>query len=144
MKPDSPLTVLLDTSFVLLMLQQRRDIDEELRDLVRGPARIATLDIVERELQRIARARASETGALANAALQLLKTRKYSVMKSGIETSDADTAMLSYSLGSGRPVAVATVDRKLRASLSRFGLRAISPKRQRGLTISSGSPSSST
>src|SRR5216684_2933912 len=90
------LTVILDTSFLLMMLEQRRDIDEELRDLIEGPVRIATLDIVERELQRLGRTRSSKTGGIAGAALELLKSRKYSIFTSGIDTSDTDAAILSF------------------------------------------------
>src|SRR5438128_7628721 len=93
-RPSHPLTVLLDTSFLIAMLEQRRDIDEELRDLIKGPVRVATLDMVERELQRLGRTRSSKTGGLANAALELLKTRKYPIFTSGIETSYTDAALL--------------------------------------------------
>src|SRR2546430_9646919 len=89
-KTGRSLTVLLDTSFLLMMLEQRRDIDDELRDLIKGPVQIATLDMVERELQHIGRSRSSGTGALANAALELLKMRKYSIFTSGFESSDTD------------------------------------------------------
>jgi rRNA-processing protein FCF1 len=135
-KTSHPLTILLDTSFFLLMLEQRRDIDEELRDLVKGPVRIATLDMVERELQRLGRTRSSKIGATANAALELLKKRSYSIFNSGIETSDTDAAILSFSLAKDEPLAVATVDRKLRTSLSRLGLPAVYPMRRRGLLMS--------
>src|SRR6266704_2541861 len=138
------LTVLLDTSFLLMMLEQRRDIDEELRDLIKGPVRVATLDMVERELQRLGRTRSSKTGGLANASLELLKSRKYSILTSGIETSDTDAAILSFSLAKNEPLAVATVDRKLRAVLSRLGLQVIYPMRQRGLLMSKSAPPSST
>ncbi len=144
MRPSQPLTVLLDTSFLIAMLEQRRDIDEELRDLIKGPIRVATLDMVERELQRIGRTRSSQTGGLANATLELLKSRKYSICKSGIETSDTDAAILSFSLAKNGPLAVATVDRKLRAALSRLGLQVIYPMRHRGLLISKSVPPSST
>jgi rRNA-processing protein FCF1 len=143
-KARHPLTILLDTSFLLLMLEQRRDIDEELRDLIKGPVRVATLDIVERELQRLGRTRSSKTGGLASAALELLKSRKYSIFTSGIETSDTDAAILSFSLAKNEPLAVATVDRKLRATLAKLGLPAISPMRHRGLLISKKVPPSST
>jgi rRNA-processing protein FCF1 len=135
-KTDHPLTVLLDSSFLLLMLEQKRDIDEELRDLISGPVRVATLDMVERELQRLGRTRSSKIGGLANAAQQLLKSRKYSILTSRIETSDTDAAILSFSLAESRPLAVATVDRKLRVSLARLGLPAIYPMSRRGLMIS--------
>ena len=144
MKTGDPLTVILDTSFLLAVLEQRRDIDEELRDLIRGPLRIATLDMVERELQRIGRTRSSKTGAFANAALELLKVRKYSIFPAGIETSDTDAAILSFSLTRDDLLAVATVDRKLRAALSRLGIATIYPKRHQGLLMSKSAPPSST
>ena len=144
LKTRSSLTVLLDTSFLLMMLEQRRDIDEELRDLIKGPVRVATLDMVERELQRLGRTRSSKTGGLAGAALELLKSRKYSILTSGIETSDTDAAILSFSAAKNEPLAVATVDRKLRAVLSRLGLQVIYPKRQRGLLMSKSARPSST
>ena len=144
MKTSHPLTVLLDTSFLLIMLEQRRDIDEELRDLIKGPVRVATLDMVERELQRLGRTRSSKTGGLANASLELLKSRRYSILTSGIETSDTDAAILSFSLAKNEPLAVATVDRKLRAALSRLGLQVIHPMRQRGLLMSKSVHPSST
>ncbi len=144
MKTSHPLNVLLDTSFLLLMLEKRRDIDEELKDLIKGPIKIATLDLVERELQRIGRTRSSQTGALANTALELLKVRKYSILDSEIETSDTDAAILSYSLAWNGSIAVATVDRKLRAALSRMGLQVIYPMRHRGLLMSKSVRPSST
>ena len=143
-KTSGSLNVLLDTSFLLMMLEQRRDIDEELRDLIKGPVRVATLDMVERELQRLGRTRSSKTGGLANASLELLKSRKYSILTSGIETSDTDAAILSFSLAKNEPLAVATVDRKLRAALSRLGLQVIHPMRQRGLLMSKSVHPSST
>ena len=144
MKTGHPLTVILDTSFLLAVLEQRRDVDEELRDLIRGPLRIATLDMVERELQRIGRTRSSKTGAFANAALELLKVRKYSIFPAGIETSDTDAAILSFSITRNDLLAVATVDRKLRAALSRLGIATIYPKRHQGLLMSKSAPPSST
>ena len=135
--------MLLDTSFLVQMLEQRRDIDEELRDLIKGPVRVATLDMVERELQHLGRTRSSKTGGLANAALELLKSRKYAILTSGIETSDTDAAILSFSSAKSEPLAVATVDRKLRAVLAKLGLPVIYPMRRRGLLMSKNvSPSS--
>ena len=144
MKTSQSLTVLLDTSFLLAMLEQRRDIDEELRDLINGPTRIATLDMVERELQRIGRTRASKIGAMANAALELLILRRYQILSAGIETSDTDAAILSFSQATNEPLAVATVDRKLRTALSRLGIATVYPKRHRGLLMSKSVGPSST
>jgi rRNA-processing protein FCF1 len=143
-RAGQPLTVLLDTSFLIAMLEQRRDIDEELRDLIEGPVRVATLDMVERELQRLVRTRSSKTGGLAGAALELLKSRKYQILTSGIETSDTDAAILSFSLSKNELLAVATVDRKLRAALAGLGLPVIYPMRRRGLLMSKAPSPSST
>jgi len=143
-RTNQPLTVLLDTSFLIAMLEQRRDIDEELRDLIKGPVRVATLDMVERELQRLGRTRSSKTGGLAGAALELLKSRKYSIFTSGMDTSDTDAAILSFSLAKSEPLAVATVDRKLRTALAKLGLPVIYPMRRRGLLMSKSAPPSST
>jgi rRNA-processing protein FCF1 len=143
-RTGQPLTVLLDTSFLIAMLEQRRDIEEELRDLINGPIRIATLDVVQRELQSLGRTRSSKTGGLANAAIELLKARKYSNFDSRIETSDTDAAILSFSLARNEPMAVATVDRKLRAALSRLGLPVVYPMRHRGLLMSKSVRPSST
>jgi rRNA-processing protein FCF1 len=126
------------------MLEQRRDIDEELRNLINGPVKIATLDIVERELQRLGRTRSSKIGGLANAAIELLKARKYLHFDSRIETSDTDAAILSFSLAMNEPLAVATVDRKLRAALSKLGLPVVYPMRRRGLLMSRSIHPSST
>jgi rRNA-processing protein FCF1 len=134
-KTSQPLTVLLDTSFLIAMLEQRRDIDEELRDLIMGPLEIATLDLVERELQRLGRTRTSKTGGFANAALELVRARRYSTLASGMQSSDTDAGILSFSLARTGPLAVATVDRKLRAALSNLGISTVYPKRRRGLLM---------
>jgi rRNA-processing protein FCF1 len=135
-RTNPTLTVLLDTSFLLAMLEQRRDIDEELRDLIMGPFKIITLDLVERELQRLGRTRSSKTGGFANAALELLKVRGYSTFASDMQSSDTDAEILSFSLARTGPLAVATVDRKLRAALSNLGISTVYPKRRRGLLMS--------
>ena len=126
------------------MLEQRRDIDEELRNLIKGPFRIATLDVVERELQRLGRTRSSRISGLANAAQELLKSRKYLILTSRMETPDTDAAILSFSLAESKPLAIATVDRKLRASLAKLGMLVIYPMNRRGLLISRKVPPSST
>jgi rRNA-processing protein FCF1 len=127
-----------------MMLEQNRDIDEEVSDLIRGPAQVSSLDLVERELRHIGRTHSSKTGGLANAALELLKRRKYAIFESKFETSDTDAGIVSFSLAEKRSVAVATVDRKLRASLGKLGVSVISPKRQRGLMMTIGTRPSST
>jgi rRNA-processing protein FCF1 len=134
-RTNPTLTVLLDTSFLLVMIEQRRDVDEELRDLVMGPFQIAILDLVKLELQRLGRTRSSKIGGFANAALELMKARRYSTLPSGMQSSDTDAGILSFSLARTGPLAVATVDRKLRAALSSLGISTVYPKRRRGLLM---------
>ena len=136
--------VLLDTSFLLMMLEQNRDISEEIRDLVQGPVLISTLDLVERELEHIGRTRASKVGGLANVALEVLKKRKYMIFESKFETPDTDAGIVSFSLAEKHSIAVATIDRKLRASLEKLGVSVVSPKRQKGLMMTMGTRPSST
>jgi len=81
---------------------------------------------------------------MANAALELLKLRRYQIFSAGIETSDTDAAILSFSLATNELLAVATVDRKLRAALSRLGIATVYPKRHRGLLMSKSVAPSST
>ena len=127
-----------------MMLEQNRDISEEIRDLVHGPILISTLDLVERELEHIGRTRASKIGGLANAALEVLRKRKYTIFESKFETSDTDAGIISFSLSKKQQVAVATIDRKMRASLEKLGVSVLSPRRQSGLTITAGTSPSST
>ena len=126
------------------MLEQNRDISDEIRDLVHGPVLISTLDLVERELDHIGRTRASKIGGLAKAALEVVKKRKYTVFESRFETSDTDAGITSFSLAEKQPVAVATIDRKLRSSLEKLGVSVVSPRRQAGLMMTLGTRSSST
>lgn len=127
-----------------MMLEQNRDISEEIKDLVRGPVLISTLDLVERELEHIGRTRASKIGGLANAALEVMKKRQYTIFESKFETSDTDTGITSFSLAEKQPVAVATIDRELRTSLEKLGVSVVSPRRQRGLIMRMGAHPSST
>ncbi len=133
---DSRLTILLDTSFILMMLEQKRDLDDEIRDLIKGPFRITAIDAVEKELHRIAKSGHSKIPVVANAAIELLRARKYPILMSQIETSDADNAILSFAMSYKGPIAIATVDRKLRSNLTHFGFRVIRPRRIRGLLMS--------
>ena len=127
-----------------MMLEQNRDIDEEIRDLIHGPVQIASIDLVERELEHIGRTRSSKIGGLANASLELVKKREYAIFESGFEVSDTDAGIVSFSLSMKQPMAVATVDRKLRASLSKLGISVVYPRRKKGLMIRMGTRPSST
>ena len=115
------------------MLQQRREFYDELRDQVSGLLRIATVDRVQYELQRLARSGFSRTAGLARIALDQLERRKVEVLETIFGLPDVDTAIVVTALVERAPVAVATVDRQLRDVLSRHGILTISPTRRQGL-----------
>ncbi len=118
------------------MLQQRREIHDEVRNQVSGLLRIATVDRVQYELERLARRGSSRTAVLARIALDQLERRKVEVLDTVFGLPDVDTAIVAAALAERPPVAVATVDRQLRDLLSRHGILTISPTRQQGLMTS--------
>lgn len=120
----------------MTMLQQRREFYDELRNQVSGLVRIATVDRVQYELQRLARRGSSKTAGLAGIALDQLERRKVEVLETIFGLPDVDTAIVAAALAERTPVAVATVDRQLRDILSRHGILTISPTRQQGLMTS--------
>jgi rRNA-processing protein FCF1 len=106
--------VLLDTSFLLTMLREHMDFGEEIRTTVPGPLRIVTIDVVRFELGRLARRGSSATGGLAKLALEQLERKRVPVMDTELVVKDTDTAILTAALSQKGPVAVATLDRRLR------------------------------
>lgn len=134
----SSLQVLLDTSFLLTMLNQHRDLEQEISDVVSGPITLCTLDRVMFELEHLARTKSSKSGGLAEASLGLLKKRNYSVLESTDGPSDVDTTLIAFALAEKKPVAVATVDRDLREALVAYGIPTIYPKARSGLVLLRG------
>jgi len=134
--------VLLDTSFLLTMLREHMDFGEEIRTTVPGPLRIVTIDLVQFELGRLARRGSSATGGLAKLALEQLERKRVPVMDTELVVKDTDTAILTAALSQKGPVAVATLDRRLREILRRSGVSTIYPRRRRGLILSKARRSS--
>src|SRR5438874_11462249 len=73
--------ILLDTSFLLTMLKQHRDPEEEIMTAMPGNVKILVLDIVVFELERLARRASASTHAFASASLNFLEKRMISVME---------------------------------------------------------------
>lgn len=134
--------VLLDTSFLLTMLRERMEFDEEIRTTVPGPLQIATVDLVQFELGRLARRVSSRTGGLAKLAVEQLERKHVLVIDSRFVAKDTDTAILTAALSQKGPVAVATLDRRLRETLTRDGVSTIYPRGRRGLILSKARRSS--
>ena len=134
--------ILLDTSFLLTMLRQHRDIDGEIRELVPGRVEISLLDRVIFELERINRTKSSVTGALADASLELAKKRNFQILETWPGPTDVDTALIAFALARRETTMVATVDKQLGQALVVQGIPTIYPRRGKGLTLLTARPRS--
>ncbi|HVH14812.1 MAG TPA: PIN domain-containing protein [Candidatus Angelobacter sp.] len=125
--------ILLDTSFLLTMLKQHRDPEEEIKKEVAGKVRILTLDLVVFELEKLSRRASPKTQAFAEASLELLKKRKIPVLDHKPGPTDVDAALIACALTEKKNTGIATVDRELRTALAAQGAPIIYPKARRGL-----------
>lgn len=135
MKPKTPVTILVDTSFFLTIVRQRRNFDEEIRNAVTGPVNIATTSGVVLELQRLSRSGSSETAGLARMVLGLLEQKGINVLEDMSGISQVDTAIVALALGEKTPIAIATIDRGLRGLLSKHGLVTIYLRGRKGVIV---------
>ena len=136
MKTRPTVQILLDTSFLLTMLEQHRDPVEELRAEVQGNLKILVLDLVIFELERLARKASSKTHAFARASLDFLEKRKIPTVEHKPGPSDVDAALIACSLTESEPTGIATVDRALRSALASQDVPVIYPRARRGLVAS--------
>jgi len=125
--------ILLDTSFLLTMLKQHRDPEEEIKAEVPGKVRILILDLVILELERLARKASAKTQAFARASLDFLDKRKFSVIEHKPGPSDVDAALIACALTEKTPTGIATVDGALRSALASQDVPVIHPRTRRGL-----------
>ncbi len=121
------------------MLNQRRDLEDEIRDLIHGPIEIQILDRVILELEHLARTKSSKLGAMATAGLELIAKRKYPIAENSLGSPDVDTCLIALALIERKPTLVASVDRQLRESLASQGISTVYPKTRRGLAMFSRS-----
>ncbi len=121
------------------MLNQHRDLEDEIRDLIHRPVRIQILDRVILELERLGRTKSSKLGAMAKAGLELIVTRNYPIAENNLGSPDVDTCLIALALIEKKPSLVASVDRQLRESLASQGISTVYPKTGRGLAIFSSS-----
>lgn len=136
MKDEKPLTILLDSSFLLTVLRQRLDFEDQLRKLVKGKFQLVILDRVMFELGRLARKKSSITSGLARIAIELVEKRKYSILETSDGPSDVDSSLIATALAQRQPVAVATVDAQMRKALELQNIATISPRSRTGLILS--------
>src|SRR5438552_4608709 len=95
--------ILLDTSFLLTMLKQHRNPEEEIRTAVPGNVKILVLDIVVFELERLARKASSSTHAFASASLDFLAKRRILVLERKAGHTVVVAALISCALTEKTP-----------------------------------------
>ncbi len=131
--------MLLDTSFLLVMLDHHLDLDWLFRVTIPGQSRIVTVDRVLFELGRLARRGSSKSSRLASVALEVLRSKEIPVLDTPFGLPDVDTSLVAFSLAHRSPVMVATVDRRLRNLLASHHVPTVSPRGRSGLLISQAS-----
>jgi rRNA-processing protein FCF1 len=130
---EPQLQILVDTSFLLTLLRQHRDLDEEIRTAVSGKVRIAVLDLVVLELERLARRGSASARNWAEVSLAYLRAKKYPVVEHKTGPSDVDASLVVYALAERAPTGIATVDGELRFALESLSIPAIWPRTRHGL-----------
>jgi rRNA-processing protein FCF1 len=135
-KTRPSIQILLDTSFLITMLKQHRDPQEEIRAELPGNVKILVLDLVLFELERLARKGSAKSHAFASASLDFLEKRKFPVVEHKPGPSDVDAALIACSLSEREPTGIATVDRPLRSALASQDVPVIYPRTRRGLVAS--------
>jgi len=121
--PRRPIPVALDTNFLLLPIQRRIDIFEEIERLVEGRVEFVLLPQVMRELKRMAEEGSPKERREAEGALLLVSRCRLADAPSISGTVGADRALINYALEEG--AIVATNDRALRRKLVEQGVRVI-------------------
>ena len=127
--------ILLDTNFIISLLKQRRDFDEEIRAAIPGRVTIVMLDLVLLELEFLARKGPAGIRTWANASLEFIRKRGYPVVEHLPGPSDVDSSLVGFALREKMPTAVATIDRDLRTSLGALGVPTILPRTRHGLVM---------
>src|SRR5437667_10377677 len=109
--------ILLDKRFLLTMLKQQRDPEEEIRTAVPGNVKILVVDIVVFELERLARKASASTHAFASASLDFLAKGTIPVIEHKAGPTDVDAALIACLWTEKTQTGQATVDRGRRSAL---------------------------
>ena len=127
--------ILLDTNFLVSLLRQPRNFEDEIRTSVPGRTRTFVLDLVVLELERLARQASTAVRGWARVSLEFIERKKYPILEHRPGPVDVDAALVSYALSEKGTVYVATIDRMLRNALLALGVPAISPKKRHGMIV---------
>lgn len=124
------LNVLLDTSFLLAILELHINLDSELDRILDEKYEIMIPEAVLDELKKIAE-KNDKRGRMANLALRIASA--YRIIR---EKGEADDVLINLAL-SKRKVIVATSDRNLRKRLRRLGIPTIYVRQKGYLALNS-------
>lgn len=119
--------IIFDANFLIDLARFRIDI-EEVKILV-GPCHFSTINLVLKELRRIASKKTKESRN-AKIVLKLIESKKIEILKS--REKNADEAILKFA---NKETIVATNDSKLRKSLKRIGVKTIYLRAKKHLAI---------
>ncbi len=118
--------VLLDTSFLVTVMEKKIDLFHELRKF--GNPEMHVLDLVQDELEKLSTGRGKDAGN-ARVALQFLGRKRIGIVRAG--EGNTDRMLIEYAEKEG--FAVCTIDRKLKDSLLNRGVVVITIRQGRYL-----------
>jgi rRNA-processing protein FCF1 len=118
--------VLLDTSFLVAVMDKKIDLVHELRKF--GKPELYVIDLVLNELRQLSEGRGRDSGN-ARVALQFLGRKTVNVIKAGEGSTDKKLLELARK----RNIAVCTIDRKLKQGLTRKDLEVVTIRQGRYL-----------
>ncbi|MBO0888764.1 hypothetical protein J2P12_06655, partial [Candidatus Bathyarchaeota archaeon] len=121
----SQIQILPDTNFILTLLKQRRDLDDEIKSAISGRVKVVMLDLVLLELERLARRGSAGIRTWANTSLAFIRQRGYPITDHLHGPSDVDSSLIGFALWDRTPTAIATIDRDLRTALRTLGIPTI-------------------
>ncbi len=120
--------VLIDTSFIVAAMENKIDLDSELRKF--GKAEICVLNLVLEELVRLSQGKDNKSKG-AKLALMYLAGRTADVIKAEKGSTDKRIQEAAEERG----MSVCTIDRKLRDSLLKKGIEVITIRQGRYLAV---------
>ena len=118
------------------MLNEHRDIMDEIRSTIDGRVEMVMLDLVKYELARLYRAGTSDSSKIAGLVLDSLVSWKVRVVEAPYGPRDVDLVMTIYALTEKSRVIVATVDENLLHALTSNRVPSLRPRHQSGLLAS--------
>lgn len=135
MTEPASLNVIIDSSFVLSLVRQRRDPGQEILDAIPRKASIRLLDLIALEIERLARKGTATTRTWARTSLTLMEKRGYPILEHKAGPADVDSSLISFVVSEKVPTAVATVDKELATALKSFGIPVIRPRSRHGVVV---------